>query len=102
MLSTSTFVCLNDVGGLAELGEARHLKNVSERLEELMHENEPAHVNAGRANIDHFPVKNCGGREAIKQNISRSSVAPVNNSRSGIGGLVCGEPSECLFNHWQT
>ena len=66
-----------------------------------MHKDQPADVDSGRTDVDHFPVEDRGWREAIKQNVARSRVAPVDNGGSGIARLAIGKPSQGLFNDWQ-
>ena len=66
-----------------------------------MHKDQPADVDSGRTDIDHFPVEDRGWREAIKQNVAGSSVAPVDHRGSGIARFAIGEPLQGLFNDWQ-
>ena len=91
----------HDVVAPTELRETRHLEHVGQRLEERVHEDQPADVDSCRSEVDHLPVEHRGGLESVEEDVARPGVAPVDDRRAGCGRLVVGQPREGLLDHRQ-
>ena len=67
-----------------------------------MHEDEPTHVDAGRAVVDHLPVEYRSGCEFVEQNIARSGITPIENCGAGIFRTMRGKPFESALDDRQS